>query len=245
MTAAARWIRRFHPSPGSDVQVVCFPHAGGTASYYHPLSAALAPAAEMLAVQYPGRQDRFDEPLIDDLSLLADRTAEALGGGDRPRVFFGHSMGAVMAFEVARRLDRGGPVALFVSGRRAPSTTRLETAHLLGDDELVALAEMLGGSDPEVLRHEELRGLILPSLRADYRAVCTHSPDGEARLAVPITALTGDADPVTSVAEAEAWGRHTTSRFELKVFPGGHFFLTGHVPEIARMILGSVRAVHA
>ncbi|WP_212735632.1 thioesterase II family protein, partial [Herbidospora galbida] len=122
------WLRRYHASPSATAELVCFPHAGGAAAYWYPLSALLAPGVETLAVQYPGRQDRHREPPVTDLHALADRLAEVLGEpAARPRVFLGHSMGASLAYEVAARLEgREGaaPVRLILSGRRAPSRWR-------------------------------------------------------------------------------------------------------------------------
>ncbi|MFF5210874.1 thioesterase II family protein [Streptosporangium sp. NPDC000396] len=246
MTAADLWIRCFHPSPRSDVQVVCFPHAGGSASYYRPLSGALSPSAEMLAVQYPGRQDRYNEPPVTDIHLLADQIADVLGRpGDRPRAFFGHSMGATVAFEVARRLTSGAPIVLFASGRRAPSSNRHETRHLLGDDELVTVLDELSGTDAAVLEDKDLRELVLPVVRSDYRAIETYRYTGGPPLDCPIVAFTGDADPMTSLEEARAWSEHTRAGFELRVFPGGHFFVGDDQAAVAQAILEALRKVHA
>ena len=131
------WLRRFHPAADAPVRLVCFPHAGGSASFYFPGSAALADGCDVSALQYPGRQDRRHEPNVDDIGVLADRIAPVLEPlFDRPVVFFGHSMGAVLAFEVARRLEARGhePALLFASGRRAPSTVREENVHQRDDD---------------------------------------------------------------------------------------------------------------
>ncbi|MER6951897.1 alpha/beta fold hydrolase [Nonomuraea sp. NPDC000554] len=246
MTRANPWLQRFHPSPRSDVQVICFPHAGGSASFYHALSAALSPSAELLAVQYPGRQERRHEPPITDLRLLAGRIAEVLGpGGDRPRVFFGHSMGALVAYETVLTLGGHGPSALFVSGRRAPSRVRHEMLHLLDDHDLVAHLKALNGSEAAVLADEELRKLVLTTVRADYRAIETYRPEAGARLDCPISALTGDADPLTTLAEAQAWSTHTNSGFELHVFSGGHFFIRDHNAAVAKAILKCLETIDA
>lgn len=101
------WIRRFHPRPDGDVRLVCLPHAGGSASFFFPVSQAMPPSVDVLCVQYPGRQDRRAEPVIDSIPDLADQVfAALLPWADRPLAFFGHSMGATLAFEVARRLER-------------------------------------------------------------------------------------------------------------------------------------------
>src|SRR5438094_1120625 len=144
-----KWIRRFHPSPQSRVRLVCFPHAGGSASYYHAMSQALAPSVEVLAVQYPGRQDRYGEPFVTDIRALADRVVESLRPWtDRPFAFFGHSMGSIVAFEAARRLqERGGagPCRLFASSHRAPSQTRPGTVHRGDDAGVMEAIRALGG----------------------------------------------------------------------------------------------------
>lgn len=223
------WIRRYHPSTTSRKRLVCFPHAGGAATFYHPVSAAFSPAADVVALQYPGRQDRRREARIDDLGVLADRVAEQLMDlSEKPSVFFGHSMGATLAFEVAWRLEHKGanaPRAVLVSGRRAPSTRREEKVHLSDDDGLIAEIRKLEGTDSALLDDEMLR-IALPAIRSDYRAIESYTCEPGRRLGCAITALTGDSDPKTSLAEAEAWRAHTSGAFRLKVFPGGHFFLT-------------------
>ncbi|MFJ6141800.1 thioesterase II family protein [Kitasatospora sp. NPDC092286] len=239
------WLRRYHPAPeAAEATVVCFPHAGGAATYYQPMALALSGSADVLAVQYPGRQDRRHEPPLVDIAELADRAAEALLPRiDGPLVLFGHSMGAVIAFEVARRLEEGAgvsPEALYVSGRRAPSTFRIEDLHTRGDRALLGEIRGLSGTDSGVLDDEEIVAMILPALRADYRAIETYRSAPGARVDCPVVALTGDRDPKATVAEVAAWREHTTGTFELKVLPGDHFYLTADpgavVAEIARRL---------
>lgn len=242
MTASTRWLRYFHPAPHSAFQVICFPHAGGSASYYRPLSAALTPTVELVTVQYPGRQDRHRDPLPADLPSLAAAVAAELGPPDgRPRAFFGHSMGAVVAFETARLLGASAaPVTLFASGRRAPSCHRDEAKHLLSDAELAREVVALGGTEAGVLRDPELRELVLPVVRADYRLVETYRYDGGAPLGVPIVTLTGDGDPQVTEEEADAWRRHTTAEWTLRTFSGGHFFVGERPEDIAKTILAAL-----
>ncbi|MEU8137575.1 thioesterase II family protein [Streptodolium elevatio] len=245
----AAWIRRFHATDDAGLpRLAAFPHAGGSASFWYPLSAALRGRADVLSVQYPGRQERRTEPPIEDIRRLADLSAEAIvrsigttaGPGGRravPLVLFGHSMGAVVAFEVARRLaadPRGvaNPTALVVSGRRAPDRHREERVHAYDEASLIAELRSLSGTDSAVLEDEELLRMVIPALRADYRAVETYryapDPSGRPALRCPITVLTGDADPKVSVDEAAAWRDHTGGAFALHTFAGGHFYLTDH-----------------
>jgi surfactin synthase thioesterase subunit len=222
------WIRHFRPEPESKVRLICFPHAGGAATYYHPFAGDLAPDVEVLAIQYPGRQDRYGEKRIECIPELADAVFDALlPWCDRPFALFGHSMGAVVAFEVTRRLQHSdlSPLSLFLSGRRAPSRRPGGTVHLLGEADLIAELGRVGGTDPELLADEDMRAVILPIARSDIKAAETYVPVAGEKLDCPIWALVGDADPETPIEDASAWGDYTTSAFNLKVFPGGHFYL--------------------
>ncbi|RZU54195.1 surfactin synthase thioesterase subunit [Krasilnikovia cinnamomea] len=224
------WIRRFRTGPDQDRRLVCFPHAGGAATFFHPVAMRFGPAVDVVALQYPGRQDRRSEPMIEDIATLADRIAdELLRLSDKPSVFFGHSMGAVLAFETAWRLERRGthaPRAVMVSGRRAPSAHRPDHQVYLRDDEgLLAELKLLNGTAMNLMEDEEVRRMTLPAVRNDYRAIETYRCAPGRVTAAAITTLTGTDDPQTTVAEAAKWREFTTGEFRLATFPGGHFFL--------------------
>ncbi|MFJ6053819.1 thioesterase II family protein [Streptomyces sp. NPDC092307] len=222
------WMRQFHPAPGAKVRLVCLPHAGGSAPYFFPVSKALSPALDVVAVQYPGRQDRRDEPGIDNIADLADAVTDALlPWADRPLIIFGHSMGATLAFEVALRLEAKGivPLAVFASGRRAPSRHRDERVHLRSDDDLIREIQSLSGTQAAVLGDEEILRMVLPAIRSDYKAAETYRYETGPKLQAPIQAHFGVDDPKVSADEARAWEEHTTGTFELQTYPGGHFYL--------------------
>jgi len=234
-------MRRFHPAPAGEARLVCLPHAGGSASFFFPVSRALAPAVEVLAVQYPGRQDRRHEPPVDNIPDLADRIIDALRQlDDRPLALFGHSMGAVLGYEVALRLRDAGlppPAHLFVSGRRAPSSDRRYQMPQVSDAQIVAELRTLSGTDTTMLADPEVLAMILPVVRADYRAVEKYRHDPDRRLDCPVTVLTGDSDPRVSIDEARAWAEHTVGPTDLHVLPGGHFFLVDQRDDVVAILL--------
>jgi surfactin synthase thioesterase subunit len=241
MTGRSPWLKYLSPSDDETSrtqQVVCFPHSGGPASVYRTLARELAGDAQVVALQYPGRQDRHHEPVVTDLHELADLVAAVLRATpvEVERVFFGHSMGAILAYEVAQRLGDEGPVTLIASGRPAPSRVRLTTSYLLDDTALADQVVRLGGTAAELLEHPEMRSLLLPVIRGDYQASETYRPRGDAPLRCALIALGGDADPVAELDDLRAWGDHTTGPFRLESLSGDHFYLQHHWPAIAKLV---------
>ncbi|MBO2456921.1 thioesterase II family protein [Actinomadura violacea] len=232
------WCRRYRPGPAATARLVCLPHAGGSAPFFLPVAAALSPDVDVVAVQYPGRQDRRGEKPIDDMKELADRVHGVLRRQpELPVTLFGHSLGAVLAFEVARRMEADGrpPVRLFASGRRAPSSHRDERAHL-SDDSIMAEVRRLDGTASALLGDAEMMRAALPALRADYRAAETYRCPPDTVVSCPITVLTGDEDPKTTLDEANAWVKHTTGEFDLRVFTGGHFFVSTEADAVMKVL---------
>ncbi|TQM31110.1 thioesterase II family protein [Nocardia bhagyanarayanae] len=238
------WLRRLSPSPGnSSHKLFCFPHAGGSAISFGPLAKCLGSEFEVLAVQYPGRQDRRQEPLVGSISGLVDGLLPELrAAAEQAGNFsiFGHSMGSVVAFEACRRLEREvgvRPRVLFASGRRAPAAAQPALrVHLLSDRELVQHLLQFGGTPAALLEDPEFRELILSVVRNDYRAIETYDCGTDAMVSTPIVAIAGDRDPDASLAHIAEWDSHTTGTFVAKTFPGGHFFIDANRDPIAQLI---------
>ncbi|MFI5610787.1 thioesterase II family protein [Amycolatopsis sp. NPDC051903] len=240
---ANAWLRVFAPVPQARARLLCFPHAGGAAGLYRPLAAALAPEIELVAVQYPGRQDRFAEPCEDSVAGLAGGVLASLGAfADRPLALFGHSLGATVAFETACALEKSGrvePTRLFVSARSAPHHARAVDVRLDDDADLIGYVRRLGSANGASLElSEELWPMVLPALRADLRIVNTYRFAGGARLRCPISALAGDADPEYPLAQIRDWAAYTSGGFDLEVLSGGHFYLEQHTTRVAGLVAG-------
>ena len=237
------WFRNFAPAPSAPVRLVCLPHAGGSASFYLPMARGLSPTVEVICAQYPGRQDRRQEPCRATIGELADDLTEALlPWCDRPMALFGHSMGATVGYEVARRLEaRSGagaaaPVHLFASGRRAPSVPANDHIHERDDAGILAELTKLSGTMSQVLGDEEIMRMALPAIRADYTAAETYVDGAETPLRCPITVFTGDDDVRTTLEAARQWRRHTSGAFGCHVFRGGHFFVAEHSVAVLALI---------
>ncbi|MGW3012617.1 thioesterase II family protein [Streptomyces sp. NPDC001219] len=241
----SRWLRRFASAEGSKLELICFPHAGGSASAYLGLTRALAPDIDVVAVQYPGRQDRRLEPALTSLPHLARAVAEELARApQRAYAFFGHSMGAVVAYETARVLSEfnlAAPRHLIVSGRGAPSPEPRAGDRLAGDAALITEIRRLGGTGSRVLDDPELLEMVLPTLRADYGALGLYRWLPGPPLDIPLTAMVGTADPIVTVDDARGWLAHSTCPGDLISFDGGHFYLDSQLPSVAeamRSLLG-------
>lgn len=244
------WFRRYGQAPQDGPRLVCFPHAGGAASAFVPLSRTLAPAVDVVAVQYPGRQDRHQEPPVDDIARLADRLAEEMSALDdhRPFAFLGHSMGAVLAYETARRLEQRsapGPERLFLSGRGAPTAVPSPHDQVRTDAHVLAAIRRLGGTTGGVFQDPDLLAMVMPALRADYRAIGAYAWTPGAPLNVPFTVLIGDNDPVVTVEEAADWRGFSAARTDVHVFSGGHFYLDHHIREVADLVAEALGVVTA
>jgi medium-chain acyl-[acyl-carrier-protein] hydrolase len=229
------WLFTFRPDTQSKLRLFCFPHAGGGPQAYSKWKQTLPASVELGLVQFPGRGSRFNEPLATSLPNLVASLARGLKPYfDKPFAFFGHSLGALLAFELARQVRKEFgilPLHLFASGRGAPRKPPLLPAiHALPKNEFVEELRHFNGTPKEVLETPELLELLVPILRADFSMNETYEYRPEPLLTTPITAFGGLQDSSTNQEVLEAWKEETTSGFSLVMFPGDHFFL--HSPRV-------------
>jgi len=231
-TAAAldSWISFRKPGPKTRLRLFCFPYAGAGALIFRTWPDGLPADIEICPVQLPGRETRLMERPFTQLSPLIEALAQALVPLlDKPFAFFGHSFGALVSFELARRFRRQygmHPVRLFVSAGRAPQIPhRGPHIHSLPDKEFLMELRRMNGTPSELLAHEELMEIMLPVLRADFAVYETYLYSTEPPLDCPISALGGLQDHRVSDSDLEAWRAQTSVSFSLRMFPGDHFFL--------------------
>ncbi|MFJ6632433.1 thioesterase II family protein [Streptomyces sp. NPDC091376] len=235
-----RWL---HPLAAAEprgrdplARLVCLPHAGGSPSSFRDWPRHLDSRIEALAICYPGRHERFADPVVTTMADMAREVAGALAPlADRPLWLFGHSMGAAIAYESVRVLtDVHGvrPAGLVVSG--SPPPHRLlagDAIHVRGDDAIIADVLDMGAADSAVLADPELRELLLPALRADYTLIETYRPAPAEPLDIPLIVAYGT-DDEDAAGPAGEWARHSSNTAELLPLPGGHFYLQKRAEEL-------------
>jgi medium-chain acyl-[acyl-carrier-protein] hydrolase len=239
------WIIRRRSTVGPRVRLFCFPYAGGGTLTFRSWPQTLPADVELCAVQLPGREQRLREPLVRNAVDMIDMIVPALRGHiDRPFALFGHSMGAVLAYEVARRLlaESGQePQRLFVSGHRAPHLApNKPPIHNMTDAAFIAEVMALNGTPPELFAHAELVECVLPILRADFELIETYTEMPGPCLSCPVIALGGDADVDVPHAEIVAWHKMTTGRFKVAMVPGGHFYINTARERVLQILLGEL-----
>jgi surfactin synthase thioesterase subunit len=226
------WFLCFRRRPEAKLRLLAFPYAGGGASIFRTWGDALPPSVEVMAVQPPGRETRINESPYQDLGRLVASLASAVRSQmSLPTVFFGHSMGAILAFELTRQLRRigaAGPVHLVLSAHRAPHLPeRMTDLHALPEPDLIrAVGERYQPIPEAILAERELLDLTLPTLRADLKLGETWAYSAEEPLSIPLSVFGGTRDPVADESEVRAWSSYTTGLFSPKFFDGDHFFVT-------------------
>ncbi|HYP22111.1 MAG TPA: thioesterase domain-containing protein [Actinomycetota bacterium] len=227
---ADRWTVVPKPNADPRVRLFCFPYAGGSATTYRTWSDVLPPDVEVQAIQLPGREWRLkEEPYRDVFPLVGELATVLKDRFDVPFAFFGHSLGALISFELARELRRRGlslPERLFLSAHRAPHLPKeLPDIHDGPDEEFYEGLRKLEGTPDELLSNDELMELLLPVLRADFEIAETYRYPPEPPLDCQMSVFGGLGDEVTNRDILQPWDQHTTKDFKLRMIPGSHFFV--------------------
>jgi medium-chain acyl-[acyl-carrier-protein] hydrolase len=246
----SRWVPPYcRPNPAARIRLFCFPYAGGGASVFLPWSNRIGKDVDVWPIQLPGRENRVSEPCLVSVDDVVTGIADDPDLGFTGRfAFFGHSLGAIIAYEVARRLrERGrtGPARLFASARRAP---QIPLSHPpcwnLPDAEFQARLMALNGTPSEVFRDQEVLDLTLPALRADFRLDETYvhvKPD--VRLSCPIKVFGGTTDAEIPIEDLAAWRAVTTAPVDLRMFDGDHFFIQTQRTALIDAVAHSLRSL--
>jgi Predicted thioesterase involved in non-ribosomal peptide biosynthesis len=238
---ANAWFAYWHPNPQARLRLFCFPYAGGGASVFGSWSNLLPPWVEVCPIQLPGRENRVNEAPFKRLSVLLEELIEdLLPVFDLPFAFFGHSMGALISFELTHRLQQCNlslPSQLFISGFGAPQAPDPQPPiHQLPLEEFVAAVRRYNGTPEEVWQHEELVKLLLPYLRADFEICETYIYQPDILLPMPITVYGGHQDPGIKLERLKAWREQTTKTCAVHMLPGDHFFLHSSRDQLLRTL---------
>jgi len=227
-------ISRSQLNDRAALRLICLPYAGGGTASYHRWRSAMPADIDLLPVSLPGHDGRLNEPLGTDLVILANELSDELHRHaiDRPFVLLGHSMGGLLAFEIARALRERGyamPRMLVITGCRPPHTIIIkQPLHALPDKELIdVLQKRYGGIPPAVRDSPELQALLLPALRADFQMIENYRYAEGQPLDVPLLVLGGTDDPAVSASDLSDWRRYTTGQCNVRLLPGAHFFVFG------------------
>jgi surfactin synthase thioesterase subunit len=232
----------------ATTKLVCLPYAGAGASFYRPWTALAGDALEILPLQLPGRERLIDEEPYRNVHRAVDgllaQLREHLSGDDGTRVaLFGHSLGAVLAYELAHRLVAEPDLELahlFVSGSPEPARGREQRATGLSDEDFLARVGEFAGYHHPALDDPEMREMILPALRADVEMHENYVPSTALALDAPLTVIRGEDDELVDYADAESWSKVAGRDFEHIEVPGGHMYLTDAAPALVRLLVSTV-----
>ncbi|MEU7861008.1 alpha/beta fold hydrolase [Nonomuraea sp. NPDC049141] len=235
------WDVRWAPVDEPRLRLFCAPHAGGGAAVYRTWARLLAPEIEVVAIRLPGREIRFQETPYTRVDQLVPELVRGIAPLlDRPYAWFGHSMGALIAFEACRWIRHLGlsePSGLVVSGRSAPDLPMRERpVHGVPTPELAKWLRETGGTPQELLDDPDLFAALLPMLRADLAVAETYRYRPEPPLSCPLSVFGGSDDHYADEDELRRWGRHTTAECRVRIYRGGHFFIHDSQEQILPVI---------
>ena len=235
------WNIDYKKKPNALMRLFCFHHSGGGASVYFPWTELLLPHIELIAIQLPGRENRFMEPLTNDLQAIICRlTEEFRSYADKPFLVFGHSLGALLSFEFIQSIYNPYsifPIHMIVSAARAPHLPfRRKYLSKLGDEDLKEELMIYNGIDERILHNNELLDLFLPIIKNDFSISENYYSKNSKLFPFDILALSGAQDPTVTQEEITSWSKYTNGKFEKLSFAGGHFYIKDHQKNIIDLI---------
>ncbi|WDE03340.1 thioesterase [Thalassomonas viridans] len=244
----SKWLVNPLPRPDADIRLICFPYAGGNAATYTPWTKQLGENVDLIAIQAPGRAARLFETPYDEMEPLVDELLPLIVPLlDKPVIFFGHSLGSRVAFELLTRLKARGlslPVHFIASGSAGPQEKALrKPTYHLSDDEFKAELSDLNGTPKAVLENEELMSLFLPLLRADFKIAETYRYTSDITLDCPLTILGGEDDTDIPLSRLQTWQEFFSSPADIQMLSGDHFFIDNHAHLVTDKVNGIISQV--
>lgn len=242
MSEIEQWIKVFQPRESAPFKILCFPYAGGGASAYRHWPEFLTDKIELWAVQLPGREDRIQEAFYDSVESITKELLKVINKKmDTPFVLFGHSMGAVLAYEFAKILKKNGmndPKHLYLSGRKSVNySSKQRQFSKMSDKELEWMAIHKLGSSNKIAEHPELQKIFLRTLRADFKMIESYKASDDIKLTCPVSVFYGLSDESYTEEQYKAWNCITDGKFKSKAFQGGHQFASENIEVVVQAIL--------
>ncbi|MFY9074805.1 thioesterase domain-containing protein [Malaciobacter mytili] len=239
-----KWVQ-FESKQNVNLRLFCLPYAGGSASIYRLWQQKMPENIQVCKIQLPGRENRINEQAIDSMEVLIQiLVKQLLSYFDKPFVLFGHSMGAMIVYELARYLTNYTsytPLHIFVSACRTPNIAELKTTYHLPNDEFINSLRQRGGTNEILLNNKEYMQMIEPTLRADLKLIEQWHHNDIDKLNCPITIFGGLNDTLVSPFILKQWRQYTNNVFKLKLFKGGHFFINDPSVNIASIVANTLK----
>lgn len=235
------WFVPFKYNKNSYIRLFCFHYGGGSASAYREWAKDLIDYVDLIAIQLPGRESRFSEPLLHNISdIVNELSLNFYNYLDKPYILFGHSIGALISFEFTRILRKKAmqqPHSLIISGTEAPQVPlKRSPIHRLPNPELIQKIRKYNGIPSDIIENNELMDIFLPIIRADFCISETYSYYSEPRLTCPIMALGGLNDDTFDSQDLLKWQEQTTALFQYELLPGDHFFIKSSYPQVINIV---------
>ncbi|BBN83851.1 hypothetical protein PA25_38360 [Pseudoalteromonas sp. A25] len=242
------WLHIPKPNPHATLKLICFPYAGGSARSFSNWQDVLPSYVEQIMISMPGRGSRFSEPPVSCMDTLTDTLIDELTPHlSSNMIFYGHSLGARVAFEIQRKLTTKGlpkPCHFIASGSAYPGKDRsAKNIYLLEDDAFIAELKNLNGTPPAVLENEELMALFMPVLRADFKLADTYKYQGSEQFSCDISVFAGEKDEITE-QEQRNWQNYFSGEFTFKYFAGDHFFIDSHNDQVGTEVCNIIENIH-